>query len=178
MNTFLTGLLVFACSFPVKAANQATSDHKIQAEANLANSLAANPTSDSDFYALSTEITAALEAKSGGDPQKMQDLIQSYKRDPSAFFATLTPQQQAKIRAIAQRIEAASAEKGAPPKPGTNTVPASQSKPQEVAVKKSPPPILPPNFIWPVPVIPQNAKAQETPRPNIVNAPGKSPAKR
>lgn len=58
-----------------------------------------------DVYALASQIFANLVQQANGDPKKMQDLIEEFKRDPASFASTWTPDQQAKLKEIAAQLE-------------------------------------------------------------------------
>lgn len=57
-----------------------------------------------DIYSLSAELMENVVKESGGDPEKMQKLIEEAKKNPSAFAARFSPEQKAKLKAIAEKI--------------------------------------------------------------------------
>jgi hypothetical protein len=59
--------------------------------------------SDSDqqkVYELSSKIFEGIAAKSNGDPNKMNDQVQGYLRDPSSIEKDLTPDQKSQIHTL------------------------------------------------------------------------------
>ncbi len=58
-----------------------------------------------DIYALASQIFANLVQQANGDPKKMEELIEQFKRDPASFAATWTPEQKAQLKAIAGQLE-------------------------------------------------------------------------
>ena len=55
-------------------------------------------------YQLASEVFADLVKQTGGDGKKMQELISDFKRDPAAFAEKWSPEQKAKLKAIADKV--------------------------------------------------------------------------
>lgn len=56
-------------------------------------------------YNLSADIFATIVKDSNGDPAKMNEILERAQRDPSSFLKSLSPEQQAKIKEMAERPE-------------------------------------------------------------------------
>lgn len=67
----------------------------------------AGPQDSEEIYKISADIMGDLMKQSDGDPVKAMQLLQDAQKDPEHFGANLSPEQRAKIKAIAERIEAA-----------------------------------------------------------------------
>ncbi len=65
-----------------------------------------------EIYALSADIFKILYEQSGGDAQKMQTILVEGVKNPAKFGQSFTPEQQAKLKEIALKIE--SQNKGRP----------------------------------------------------------------
>lgn len=59
-----------------------------------------------DVYNVSADIMGTVKDLAGGDPVKMNELLQKALKDPGAFLKSLPADQQAKIRSIANQTEA------------------------------------------------------------------------
>lgn len=57
------------------------------------------------IYDLAADIFADLVKQSGGDADKMQQLIQEYQRDPAAFAAKWSPEQKAKLKGLSEKVK-------------------------------------------------------------------------
>ena len=57
-------------------------------------------------YDLSADILGSLAAQTQGDSAKMQQLLEQAQKNPEAFAASLSSEQQAKLRSLASQIEA------------------------------------------------------------------------
>ncbi|MBI3541678.1 MAG: hypothetical protein HY075_00165 [Deltaproteobacteria bacterium] len=55
------------------------------------------------LYELSAEVMDTITRESGGDPEKMQSLIADALKNPEAFAAKFTPDQKARLKAIAEK---------------------------------------------------------------------------
>ena len=60
-----------------------------------------------EMYQISSDIMSDLTKKTNGDPVKMLEIMEKAKTNPEAFFNSLTPEEQAKIRGLSQRLPAA-----------------------------------------------------------------------
>jgi hypothetical protein len=60
-----------------------------------------------EMYGLASEIMETITKLSGGDPQKMAQLLTEAAANPEAFAAKLPPEQQAKLKALAEKAEQA-----------------------------------------------------------------------
>jgi hypothetical protein len=59
-----------------------------------------------ELYQISSEAFSSLEKQNGGDPQAMGQALLKAQQDPEGFFKTLSPENQAAIRAMARELEA------------------------------------------------------------------------
>ncbi|MBI2607108.1 MAG: hypothetical protein HYW49_13620 [Deltaproteobacteria bacterium] len=59
-----------------------------------------------EIYSLGADVMENLVKESGGDPEKMQKLLDEAKKNPSAFAARFSPAQKAKLNAVAEKIPA------------------------------------------------------------------------
>lgn len=57
------------------------------------------------LYDISADIMPFLLQQSGDDPEKMQAIVQKAQNDPEAFFNSLPPEIQTKIKALADALE-------------------------------------------------------------------------
>lgn len=71
--------------------------------------VAGNVSAQQELYNISAEIMPILVQQSGGDPAKMQALMQKAQTDPEAFYKSLPADIQAKIKATASAVEKAKA---------------------------------------------------------------------
>ena len=60
-----------------------------------------------DVYELASDLMGTLAQESGGDPVKMMELLQEAQKNPELLEKKFTPEQRAKIKAISQRLPAA-----------------------------------------------------------------------
>jgi hypothetical protein len=60
-----------------------------------------------DVYALAADLMGSLANETGGDPVKLMELMERAEKNPEILRDKLTPEQMAKLRAIAGRIPAA-----------------------------------------------------------------------
>ena len=79
-----------------------------------AKNVAGSPENTDKIYNISSDIMATLTEESGGDPQKLQEIVNSFKANPQAFYDRLTPAQREQIRGLAADIEK---NQGKPSKP-------------------------------------------------------------
>ena len=75
------------------------------ADQNALDVVGGNAASKQELYNIAAEIMPALDQNAGGDPQKMQALIQKAQSDPSNFLNSLPPELQAKIKAAANSVK-------------------------------------------------------------------------
>ena len=62
-----------------------------------------------ELYAIAAQIFGSIVAKSGGDPAAMSKLLEDAKKDPAKFLASLSPEEQRQIQALAKKIESSTA---------------------------------------------------------------------
>jgi hypothetical protein len=63
-----------------------------------------NPALQEEFYALTGAIFAELVQNSGGDANRMTQIIAAAQSDPAGFVASLSPQTAERLRAFASKI--------------------------------------------------------------------------
>jgi hypothetical protein len=61
-----------------------------------------------ETYALAAEVFEMLVRESQGDGKKMQEALERFARDPASFAGKWSPEQQAKLKALAKKIKPAS----------------------------------------------------------------------
>jgi hypothetical protein len=66
-----------------------------------------------EAYQISSDIMNEIVKKTGGDPVKMVEMLERAKTNPEAFFKSLSPEQQEKIRRLSTRMPAAQGSSGA-----------------------------------------------------------------
>ena len=71
-----------------------------------AKSLAGSPENAEEMYSIAAEIFQDLTMNSAGDASAMIMAMEEAKKSPKAFFAKLSPKTQARIAALAKKIEA------------------------------------------------------------------------
>ena len=59
------------------------------------------------MYQLASELFGSLARESGGDPQRMSEILRGATADPESFAAKLTPSQRAELEQLAKSVEAA-----------------------------------------------------------------------
>lgn len=87
-------------------------DPKGQAADTQAREIAGSEANTDEMYRLASDIFNTIARESGGDPQKMSQLMQAAAANPEAFAAGLNPAQQAKLKALANQVEATRGGKG------------------------------------------------------------------
>lgn len=70
-----------------------------------------------EVYDVSADIMATVQKLSGGDPAKMNELLQKALQNPGAFLKSLPADQRARISDIAAKTEKQKSSAQAPPKP-------------------------------------------------------------
>lgn len=80
-----------------KASAKAADDQAAQVAGSEANK--------DEMYALASEIMETVTRLSGGDTQKMTALLAEAASNPAAFAAKLPPDQQAKLKSLAEKAE-------------------------------------------------------------------------
>ena len=76
-----------------------------QADAFALQAVGGNQNLKNDVYDVSADIMATVQKLSGGDPAKMNALLQKALQNPGEFLKSLPADQQAKIRDIAVKTE-------------------------------------------------------------------------
>ena len=66
----------------------------------------ADPAKKEKLYQISSQALGDLEKQKGGDPEAMAKALEQVQKDPEGFFKTLSPENQAAIRAMARDLEA------------------------------------------------------------------------
>jgi hypothetical protein len=74
------------------------------ADQKALNAVGGNAANKQELYNLSAEIMPLLVQQTGGDPEKMQALIQKALADPEAFFNSLPADTRAQIKNLANTI--------------------------------------------------------------------------
>lgn len=77
-----------------------------KAQHQRAKELMGSPENTAALYDLSADIFGPLAAEAGGDPVKMQEILQKALANPEAFAARLTPEQRARLKDMATKAEA------------------------------------------------------------------------
>jgi hypothetical protein len=72
-----------------------------QADAQV-KALGLSDTDQQKMYELSGNILGTLSSQNGGDPNRLNDKVQGYLRDPSSIEKDLTPDQKNEIHQLAQ----------------------------------------------------------------------------
>lgn len=57
-----------------------------------------------DIYALAGEVFAQVVEQSQGDIRKMQELLANFQRNPASFAETWSPEQKAKLKSLAEKL--------------------------------------------------------------------------
>ena len=70
-----------------------------------ASALAGDKGNLDEMYGISAELIGLIGEKAQGDPKKMQEYLESAKKDPEAFLKSLPPAQQEKIHQLSKKIE-------------------------------------------------------------------------
>lgn len=70
-------------------------------------SLGGNSTNTEAVYGLSAEVLEDLVKMTGGDADKMQQLLLKAKDDPKGFYESLSPETRAKIKGVSNKVQAA-----------------------------------------------------------------------
>lgn len=81
-------------------------DDERAALAAIENLTKGTPGADGKIYDVSSEIFASIVKKANGDSAEIQRLLLEAQANPKKFMESLSPEQQAKIRAVAGQIEA------------------------------------------------------------------------
>ncbi len=63
----------------------------------------AGPQGKEEMYGLSADLMAVIEKESGGDPDKMMKILEEAQKNPEAFYNRFSPEQKAKLKAIAEK---------------------------------------------------------------------------
>ena len=66
----------------------------------------ADPAKKEKLYQISSQALGDLEKQKRGDPEAMAKALEQAQKDPEGFFKTLSPENQAAIRAMARDLEA------------------------------------------------------------------------
>ena len=88
-----------------------------QADAFALQAVGGNQQLKNEVYDVSADIMATVQRLSGGDPAKMQQMLQKALQNPGEFLKSLPADQQAKIRGIANQVEKNKSSVQAAPKP-------------------------------------------------------------
>lgn len=83
----------------------ASTDAGKEADRKLLEAVGGNASDKQALYNLSADVMAVLFQQSGGDPVKMQALLQKAQTDPESFLNSLPPDMKAKIGNIATEVE-------------------------------------------------------------------------
>lgn len=70
-----------------------------------------------EIYNISSDIFAVIEKQAQGNPEKMQELLLKALQNPSAFLKDLPAAEKAKIKDLAQKVEASKTKASGSPKP-------------------------------------------------------------
>jgi len=64
---------------------------------------------DQEIWELTAELVPMLAGEGNGDPAQMVKFLDDMKRNPTSFAGKFTPEQRAKLKAIAEKIQKAKA---------------------------------------------------------------------
>lgn len=62
---------------------------------------------DQEIWELASDLMPMLATEGNGDPTQMLNFLEDMKRNPAAFADKFTPAQQAKLKAVADKIQKA-----------------------------------------------------------------------
>jgi hypothetical protein len=68
-------------------------------------SLMGSPENSEKLYRLASQIMESLAVKTGGDPDKMMQILDQAQRDPAAFAESFTEEQKASLRQLGSLVE-------------------------------------------------------------------------
>lgn len=88
-----------------EAAIAADPDPAARAAAAQARAVAPNAESEDAMYGVASGVLEDYVRKTGGDPAKMEALAEEAKRNPARFYESLSAEQKAQIKSIADQIE-------------------------------------------------------------------------
>src|SRR6185437_4064601 len=87
-------------------------DSKAQSADGYVNNITgSNQQTNNDIYGLAADVFTNITKDSKGDPQKMQEEMDAFSKNPSAFLNKMTPEQRQKLEDITKRIPATTAPK-------------------------------------------------------------------
>ena len=78
---------------------------KAQQADSAVNNLSSNPKTKEMVYQMSAEILQTIAVKAEGDPKEMQKMMDEAQSNPEAFYNSLDPLTQARIRGVANDIQ-------------------------------------------------------------------------
>ena len=58
-----------------------------------------------DIFALAADVFSILVTESAGDVSKMNEALEKFKRAPAQFASKWTPEQKARLKKLAERLE-------------------------------------------------------------------------
>lgn len=74
------------------------------ADQNVKDLTGNNPVLTDEIYGLAAEVFEIIVKESGGDPDKMSELLSSYQKDPASFANKFSASQKAKLRDISSQV--------------------------------------------------------------------------
>lgn len=86
-------------------------DTKAQGADKMVDQVSGGGQNKEDVYGLASDVFADLVKETGGDAQKMQELLQKMARDPASFANRWTPEQRARLQRMADQMSPKSAPK-------------------------------------------------------------------
>jgi len=86
-----------------RAAEIQRSERARQVDQGVRN-LAGSQQNTDDIYGLAADVFANITKEAGGDPEKMQKLLNEAQKNPAAFAEKWTPEQKAKLKDIGTKI--------------------------------------------------------------------------
>ncbi|MFN8845523.1 MAG: hypothetical protein ACK5W9_01605 [Bdellovibrionales bacterium] len=81
------------------------------AVSNMRNLTQGDSKIEQELWELTADVMPLLVEKTDGDPQKMLELLESAKRDPAGFAAQFKGPEQAKLKAVAEKLSKRAAQK-------------------------------------------------------------------
>lgn len=79
-------------------------DPKGQSADKMVDQISGGGTAKEDVYGLASDVFAELVKETGGDAKKMEDLLAQFARNPAAFTERWTPEQRARLKALAEKL--------------------------------------------------------------------------
>ena len=89
---------------PAARGDAVRADPKARAANQRVESLGRSPKNTQRMYEISADVLGEVTARGGGDPARMNQVVEQAQRDPAAFLQSLPPEQQAAIKQLAEEL--------------------------------------------------------------------------